>query len=192
MIEGSEGTTQPVRHRLDVDAYYKMAETGILRYGQRVELIDGDIIDMNPIGSAHAAITNHLVQLFYEVIGKETALISVQNPLRLDDFNEPQPDVMLLQPRADNYRKNHPGAADVLLLAEISDSSLSYDRGAKLGLYARFGVPEVWIIDIASATIEIYRHPANGVYTSRDLCTSGSLSPALIPGIAIDVASLLT
>ena len=115
----------------------------------------------------------------------------MQDPLRLDDFNEPEPDLMLLRPRADDYRANHPGAADVLLLVEISDSSLTYDRGAKLALYAKFGVPEVWIIDIAGSAVEIYRQPNDGAYEFRERKVGGMLAPALVPGVAIDVAALL-
>ena len=182
---------EPARHRLDVDAYYKMAEAGILTRNDRVELIDGEIIDMNPIGSPHAAVTNRLARLLNRTVADATALVSVQNPLRLDAFNEPEPDLMLLRPRADDYRANHPGAADVLLLVEISDSSLTYDRGAKLTLYAKFDVPEVWIIDIAGSAVEIYRQPNDGAYEFQERKVSGTIAPRLIPAIAIDVAALL-
>jgi len=190
MGEILERPQAPARHRLDVDAYYKMAEAGILTREERVELIDGNIIDMNPIGSAHAAITNRLNRLVGRAVDG-LALVSVQNPLRLDAFNEPEPDLMLLRPRADDYRESHPTAADVLLLVEVSDSSLSYDRGAKLALYARFGVPEVWIVDLAGAAVEVYRQPKDGTYSSRERRTNGSLAPGLVPGVIIDVAALL-
>ena len=128
----------PTKHRFDVDAYYKLAEAGILPNPHRVELIDGEIIDLNAIGSPHAAITTRLTQQFIRAVG-DLAIISVQNPLRLDSYNEPEPDLLVLRPRADDYQANHPGAADVLLLIEVSETSLAYDRGAKLALYARFG-----------------------------------------------------
>ncbi len=128
----------PTRHRLNVDAYYRMAEAGILTDPHRVELIDGEIIDMAAIGSPHAAITNRLARLFTRAFSDEVALVSVQSPLRLDAYNEPEPDLMLLRPRPDGYRAGHPGAADVLLLIEVSESSLAYDRSTKLTLYARF------------------------------------------------------
>jgi Uma2 family endonuclease len=191
MGESLEHSQAPARHRLDVDAYYKMAEAGILTRDDRVELIDGEIIDMNPIGSPHAGKTNRLARLFAKAAADGHVLTSVQNPLRLDAYNEPEPDLMLLRPRADDYQANHPGAADVLLLIEVSDSSLAYDRGAKLALYARFGVVEVWIIDIAGAAVEIYRGPKEGGYASQERRTAGSLTPDLVPSVAIDVAALL-
>jgi Uma2 family endonuclease len=180
----------PARHRLDVDAYYKMAEAGILTRDDRVELIDGEIIDMNPIGSPHASIAKRLIQLFAPAAAARKVLVAVQDPLRLDAANEPQPDLMLLRPRADIYRASHPGAADVLLLVEISDSSLTYDRGRKLALYAQFGVPEVWIVDIAGSAVEFYRQPQEGAYASRGRLTGGSVAPDLVPDAAIDVAAL--
>ena len=182
---------EPARHRLDVDAYYKMAEAGILKHDDRVELIDGEIIDMNPVGSPHAAIVKRLNRLVARAAADGIVLVSVQDPLRLDAYNEPEPDLMLLRPRTDDYRASHPGAADVLLLVEISDSSLAYDRGAKLALYARFGVAEVWIIDIAGSAVEIYRQPIEGAYSLTERRTGGSLTPDLVPSVAIDVAALL-
>ncbi len=181
----------PTRHRLDVDAYYRMAEAGILTDPRRVELIDGDIIDMTPIGSAPAGTANRLIESFARAAAAGQALLTVQTPLRLDAYNEPQPDVMLLRPRSDHYKARHPSAADVLLLVEVSDSSLAYDRNTKLALYARFGVPEVWIVDIPGGGVEIYREPKDGAYAFRERLAAGQLSPAQVPQLAIDVAWLL-
>jgi len=186
-----ERPAAPTRHRLDVDAYYKMAEAGILADPCRVELIDGDIIDMTPIGSAHAGHTNRLVRSFSRAAADGSVLLTVQTPLRLDDYNEPQPDVMLLRPRRDDYKDRHPGAADVLLLVEVSDSSLAYDRNTKLALYARFGVPEVWIVDIPGGAVESYLAPRDGAYVHRERLSGGPVSPALVPEVTIDVAWLL-
>ncbi|VFU17424.1 Uma2 family endonuclease [Methylocella tundrae] len=180
----------PTKHRFDVDAYYKLAEAGILPNPHRVELIDGEIIDLNAIGSPHAAITTRLTRQFIRAVG-DLAIISVQNPLRLDSYNEPEPDLLVLRPRADDYQANHPGAADVLLLIEVSETSLGHDRGRKLALYAKFGVPEVWIVDIAGAAVEVCRQPKDGAYVSQERRTSGMLAPALVKGIEIDVAALL-
>ena len=190
MVEILERPRAPARHRLDVDAYYKMAEAGILTRSDRVELIDGEIIDMAAIGSPHAAIVNRLNRLLVPAV-EGLALVSVQSPLRLDAYNEPEPDLMLLRPRPDDYRAGHPGAADVLLLIEVSESSLAYDQTAKLALYAKFGLAEVWIIDVSGAAIEVYREPAGEAYAQRERLTSGSLGPVLAPGVTIDVGALL-
>ena len=181
----------PARRRLDVDAYYRMAEAGILTASDRVELIDGDIIDMVPIGSPHAGHTISLVQAFAQAAADERVLLAVQTPLRLDRYNEPQPDVMLLRPRPDRYKRRHPSTGDVLLLVEVSDSSLAYDRSTKLSLYARFGVPEVWIVDIPGAAVEADRNPREGVYADSERLVSGRLAPGLVPEVSVDVAALL-
>ena len=191
MSEIRERPQAPTRHRLDVDAYYKMAEAGILTHPHRVELIDGEIFDMAAIGSPHAAVTNRLVRSFAGAAAEGRTLVSVQNPLRLDGSSEPQPDLMLLRPRADDYRGCHPSAADVLLLVEVSESSLACDRGTKLALYARFGVPEVWIIDLQGAAVEVYREPAGDAYAVKERRTAGSLAPVGVPGVSIDVGALL-
>jgi Uma2 family endonuclease len=180
----------PTRHRLDVEAYYKMAETGILKCPERVELIDGEIIDMPPIGSPHAGKVKRLNEAFSHAAPKGTVLVSVQDPLRLDAYNEPEPDLMLLRSRADFYEGRHPSADDVLLLVEVADSSLGYDRTVKLPLYAKCEIPEVWIVDIAGAAIEVFRAPKDGDYSVRERHADGWLSPSLVSGIAIDVAAL--
>lgn len=192
MVEIRERPPCPARHRLDVNDYYRMAEVGILKRDDRVELIDGEIIDLNPIGSPHAAITNRLARLLIRALEDQTALVTVQTPLRLDAFNEPEPDLMLLRPRADDYRTAHPNGTDVLLLLEVSDSSLASDRGMKLALYAKFGVPEVWIVDLAGNAVEVFRQPRDGTYASRDRRDSGTLASALLPGVMLDVAALFT
>ena len=179
----------PTRHRLDVEAYYRMAEAGILTPDDRVELIGGEIFDMVPIGSMHGGTTDLFTRLFVRATDG-LAHVSVQRPLRLDALNEPQPDVMLLKPREDNYRGRHPNAADVLLLIEVSDSSLSHDRNIKLPLYPRFGVPEVWIVDLPGQAVEVYREPAGDAYAVKERLTSGSLAPVLTPGVTIDVGAL--
>jgi Uma2 family endonuclease len=181
----------PARHRLSVDALYRMAEAGILSDPHRVELIDGEIIDMPAISGPHAAVTNRLVRYFAQAATNGLALVSVENPLRLDDYDEPQPDFMLLRSRADDYRARHPNAADVLLLVEVSESSLTYDQTAKLSLYATFGVPEVWIVDLLGATVEVNREPNEGAYALRERLTGGPLAPGLVPGATIDLAGLL-
>jgi Uma2 family endonuclease len=191
MGEILERPKAPTRRRLDTDVYYKMAEAGILTDPRHVELIDGEIIDMAAIGSPHAAVTNRLVRGFARAAAEGLTLMSVQSPLRLDVYNEPQPDLMLLRSRADDYRASHPSAADALLLVEVSETSLTYDRGIKLALYAKFEVPEVWIIDLSGSAVEVYREPKDGAYILRERLTDGLLAPALVPGVTIDVTGLL-
>jgi Uma2 family endonuclease len=151
----------PCRHRISVNAFHRMGEAGILGPADRVELIDGEIIDMSPIGVLHAAIVDALVRHF----GRhacQAVVIRCQNPLRLDDISEPEPDIAILRPRADLYTTAHPGPADVLLVIEVADTSLAYDLGTKVPLYARHGVPEVWVIDAATRRTRVFRQPAGG------------------------------
>ena len=181
----------PTRRRFDVDAYYRMAETGILSPKDRLELIDGEIIEMAPIGSAHGGKVNRLTSLVARLAADGRVIASVQSPLRLDPYNEPQPDLMLLRPRADFYKSGHPTAADVLLLVEVADSSLAYDRGPKLALYARHGVPEVWIVDLVGRALEVCREPGADGYAERRRVSEGAATPTLVPDLAIDLETLL-
>jgi len=148
----------PSRHLISVDAFHRMGETGILRPAERVELIDGEIIDMSPIGAMHAAIVDLLARHFGRRAG-ESIFIRCQNPLRLDDVSEPEPDIAILRPRADFYTTGHPGPADVLLVVEVADTSLAYDLGVKVPLYARHGIPEVWVIDATTRRTRVFREP---------------------------------
>jgi Uma2 family endonuclease len=174
-----------------VDEYYRMAEAGILAESERTELIDGEIIEMSPIGVRHAAVVmrvnNLLVPLF-----KGKALLGPQLPLRLNDFNEPQPDIALLKPRKDCYRSRHPGPKDALLVLEISDSSLKYDRDVKLGIYARAGIREVWIANLRGNALHVYREPSAGAYKTALLFRRGdSISCRAFPKIEIRVDQIL-
>lgn len=140
-----------------------MGEAGILREDDRVELIDGEIVQMTPIGSAHAACVKRLMHLFVRALA-DRAIVSVQDPIAIPRGSEPQPDLALLRPRADFYRGGHPQPADVWLVVEVADSSLAYDRAVKLPLYARAGIPEVWLVDLSGDTVEVLRRPAAGRY----------------------------
>ena len=180
----------PTRRRLDVASYHRMVDAGILSADDRVELIDGEIIDMSPIGSAHAGCVNRLIRAFALAASTGTAVLSVQSPLRLGPHDEPQPDVMLLHPRADDYRNAHPGPHDVLLVIEVGASSLSFDRMTKLPLYARHEVPELWIVDLAGAAIEVHREPQQGLYGRHEHYDRGMLYPVLVPAVVIDVEAL--
>jgi Uma2 family endonuclease len=153
----------PTRLKLTIDQYRLMGERGILPPGLRVELIDGEIIEMAPIGPPHAGILNRLIDLL-AVMCHGHAVISPQHPVELDRFNEPQPDLCLLRWRESFYTDRHPTAADVVLLVEISDSTLRYDRSTKLALYARSGVQAYWIVDVQDRSIVAFGEPSGEGY----------------------------
>ena len=182
-------TTLPRRRKLDVEAYHRMAEVGIFAPDERVELIDGEIVEMVPIGSEHASVTSSLVQRFVLAVG-DAAFVTGSMPLRLDPMNEPEPDVLILRPRADRYRTALPGPGDVLLVVEVANSSLDYDRAVKAPLYAAAGVPEFWLVDLVHAGVEVHRAPADGVYDRVERATVGELAPAALP-VATDRKSVV-
>ncbi len=179
------------RHRLTVDDYYRMGEAGVLAPDARVELIDGEVLDMAPIGTRHASVVMRLTRRFGSAAG-ESATLSVQRLLRLDQHSEPQPDVMLLRPRPDFYATAHPTANDVLLLVEVSQSSVRYDREIELPLYAERGVAEVWIVDLDRNVLRIYRKPVAGQYTDNvETAAPGARAPAALPAAVIELDDLL-
>jgi Uma2 family endonuclease len=176
--------------RIDVDQYYQMAEEGLLAPEARVELIEGEIIDMPPIGSPHASKVNTLAHLFHLAVGGRARVIA-QSPVRLGRFSEPQPDLALLKMRRDGYEESHPTAEDVLLIVEVSGSSLRYDRN-RLPLYARHCIPEVWILDLEGRQFHFHRAPEEGRYRDVSVTASvGVCSPALVPGVEVDLTNLL-
>src|SRR5256885_12561625 len=144
----------PTKHRFNVKEYYRMAERGVLKPDARVELLNGEIIDMSPIGPLHGGVTNYLNQVF-SVASKGRWMTAVQNPLRLDDHSEPQPDLALLKPSPDFYRTRHPQPEDVYLLAEVCDASLITDRDAKRPIYARAGLAEARIVNLLYLPAEL-------------------------------------
>ncbi len=172
---------QITRKRFTVDEYHRMAEAGILSEDDRVELIDGEIIEMSPIGKHHAAIVNRLLAALTEQVGRR-AIVSPQNPLLLNDESEPEPDIALFKFRADYYAEQLPTPADTLLIIEVADSSLDFDRIVKLPRYARGGVPEVWIINLAAGVIEVYREPVAGEYGETMQVERGDVLD--LPGVA--------
>jgi Uma2 family endonuclease len=179
------------KHRFSVKEYYRMAETGVLKPDARVELINGEIIDMSPIGPFHGGLVNRLIRLFGKS-ANDRWMMSVQNPLRLDDQSEPEPDFMLLKPTADDYTSHHPQPEDVFLLVEVAAASLEYDREQKLPLYGRSGIPEVWIINLRDATIEVYREPHFTGYGSKTILRAGDKAVLqAFPDTTVDTAELL-
>jgi Uma2 family endonuclease len=179
------------QHRFSVKDYYRMAETGVLHPAARLELLSGEIIDMSPIGPFHGGLVGRLTRLFSR-LSQDRWLVWPQNPLRLDDRSELQPDVMLLKPTGDDYTSRHPQPEDVFLLIEVSDSTLDYDRDEKLPAYGRAGVAEVWIVDLNALTIEVYREPHFNGYGSKTTLRAGDRAvPQAFPDAAVDVAELL-
>jgi len=180
-----------LRKQFTVWDYHQMVKAGILKEDERVELIAGEIIEMSPIGTLHAAQVKRLINLFAEILGSR-ATVAAQDPVVLSDFSEPQPDISLLKPRADFYAAAHPQPQDILLLVEVADTTINYDRSVKMPLYASSGISESWIIDINGQTIEVYRQPApNGYQHIQTLQKGQSLFIQAFPEINLTVDDLL-
>lgn len=179
------------RRPFTVSEYYRMAEVDILTEEDRVELIVGQIVAMSPIGSRHAACVKRLNLLMGKMVG-DSMLIGVQDPIALDAYSAPEPDLVLLRPRADFYAEAHPSAADVLLAVEVADTSVDYDREVKLPLYAQAGLPEVWLIDLQESRIEVFAQPQGGAYQQRvEVTADATLTSPTIPQLALAAADLL-
>jgi Uma2 family endonuclease len=180
-------TTKEVsRRRFTVHDFHKMAEAGILHEDDRVELIEGEIVEMAAIGSRHFTCVNKLNHLLVRGVGDGEAIVSVQNPVRLDERNEPQPDLAVIRER--DYKRSLPGPEDVLFLIEVSDTTLAYDRNVKLPLYAKAGIPEVWIANLANETIEHHTEPsATGYRRVRHSGRGGTIKPEALPELSIPV-----
>jgi Uma2 family endonuclease len=180
----------PKRHAVTVEEYFRMGEGGVFAPEARLELIEGEIIEMAPIGSPHAGAVNILVGNFARAVG-ELAIVSVQNPLIVGDRSVPQPDLALLKPRADSYTKSHPTVAEVLLVVEVADTTLRYDLGTKIPLYARFGIPEAWVLDVQGRVMRVFRDPsADGYRTSFTVSEGETVSVQALPGVVIALSEL--
>jgi Uma2 family endonuclease len=177
-------------HRFTVAEYHRMGEVGILGEDCRVELIRGQIVDMAPIGAPHHGMVIRLTRILPGVLAGR-GILSVQNPVRLDDGSEPEPDVVVLRPRADDYTTATACPPDVLLLIEVADSSLADDRAIKLPLYAESGIAECWIVNLVERVVEVYREPRDGRFAdSRRVDPGEALDVALLPGVALPVVEL--
>jgi len=178
------------RYRITVEDYHRMIEAGILDENDRLELIEGDLTSMPPISPRHAGKTTRLNRLLSQIAGG-SALVSVQNPLMLGQHSEPDPDLMLLKPREDFYEHSNPVPADVLLVVEVADTSLDYDRDTKIPLYAAHGIPEVWLVDLQRSRIEIHRDPGPEGYRQILLPdTEQTIAPVSLPDVVIRVSEL--
>ena len=182
---------QLTRRRFTTADYHRMAEAGVLGEDDRVELIDGEIVEMSPIGGRHLAVVNRLTRHFVRGVG-DAAIVSVQNPVHLGERSEPEPDLALLRPRADDYASGLPGTADILLIVEVADSSLEYDRQVKAPLYARGGIPELWIVDLVGDNVAVYRDPAPAGYGTTRVARRGeTISPSAFAELTIAVDEIL-
>ena len=176
------------RRPFTADEFERMAEAGIFDEDERLELLEGEIVAMSPIGSPHAWCVNRLTRIFARL--GEAAIVSVQNPVRLDERSTLQPDLALLRPETSQER--HPGPADILLAVEVADSSVAVDRGIKAPLYARSGVIELWIVDLVADRLEVYRNPAPTGYRLVQVFGRGQrVSPLFAPDLAIEVDAIL-
>ena len=182
-------TNTAVQHRLlSVTDYYTMAQSGIFKDDERVELIDGEIFDMAPIGSLHADYVDRLTRLFFKKVDDDVR-IRVQNPIFLDDFTEPEPDIVLAKDA--DFSQKHPTVDDILLVIEIADSSLYYDYNKKLPLYATHEIPEVWLIDVNKKELNIYQKPSENGYRSHYRPKSGEIiRPLLLNSVSINWKAL--
>jgi Uma2 family endonuclease len=156
------------RRLFTVDEYYQMAAAGILHEDDRVELIAGEILQMAAIGSRHAGCVDRLNRFFVLHVADQ-AIVRIQNPIRLNNLSEPQPDMSLLAPQPDFYTAGHPGPQHVLLVVEVADTSIGFDRGTKIPLYGRAGIREVWLVDLTQDHIEVHRQPARTRRGYRDV-----------------------
>ena len=164
--------TTPKKRLFSRKEYYQMAETGILACTDRTELIDGEIIIKSPSGPYHSSRVSRLISIFTPLI-QDKAQINTQNPIRLSNFSEPEPDFFLVKPRKDHYAKEHPTVLDILLLIEFSHSTYSFDRNVKIPLYAKSGIPEAWILNLNEDRVEVFKHPAEGVYQKENILQPG-------------------
>jgi Uma2 family endonuclease len=182
---------QPATRRFTVDEYHRMGEAGILFPDERVELLEGEVVEMSPIGSRHAA----CVRTLNAVLGERLwgrAIVAVHDPVRLGKYSEPQPDLALLAPRDDRYATEHPGPGDALLVVEVADTTTLSDRNGKIPLYARAGVTEAWLVDLPAGAVEVYRSPEAGAY--RDVHRAGpddAVSPLAFPDVHVPLRDVL-
>jgi Uma2 family endonuclease len=180
----------PQKHPISAEEYLRMGEAGVFPPDARLELIDGEIIEMAPIGSPHAGCVKKLNELFIQR-GGDRVVVSVQDPAVISDRSVPEPDLALLRRRSDYYSRSHPTAAEVLLVVEVADTTLAFDLGAKARLYARAGVPEVWVVDVNARAIHVLRDPAEGAYRATFFArVQQRVSSLALPEVHVEVGEL--
>jgi Uma2 family endonuclease len=181
---------QPVQLRFTVDEYYKMIELGMLKDYEKAEIIEGELIKKMTVGDRHASIVNTLNRFFVKNV-PDNVLVSIQNPIRLSDYDEPEPDVAL----ADLTKydgKRHPRPAEILLIVEVSDTTLKYDRDVKLPLYAEAEIPEVWIVNLPKEIVEVHTKPNVGLYQAVKIYNRGErVQSETLPNLALNADKIL-
>lgn len=184
-------TTELLRRLFTVNEYTQMAEAGILTEDDRLELIQGEIVQMSPIGRRHAAVVNRLVRLLTQYLGNRV-ILSPQNPVQLNDYSQPQPDIALLKPRADFYEARHPQPADILLLIEVADTTVLADRTVKIPLYAQNSILEVWLVNLESQCLEVYDQPSQQRYQHLQTLAPGQTIPIqAFPEVMLKIEDIL-
>lgn len=181
----------PRRHRITVEHFYRMGEAGLFAEDERVELINGEVIDVPPMGFRHAGVLDYLARLLTAAVGTR-AIVRQQLPVRLGEYSEPLPDISVLKPRDDFYMGRHPAPADVLLIVEVSSSTLRFDQHVKTPLYAHHAIPETWVLDVQGEQVHYHRAPSDGRYTvAGTVPLSGRIEIAAF-GVEVDLAPLAT
>ncbi len=184
-------TVNPTKHLTNLDEWRRLGEAAIFPPESRVELINGEILDMAPIGFYHAGHLKRINKLFTRLV-PDNIIISVQDPLQLGDFSEPEPDFILLKPNDDFYSSRHPNADDVLLLIEVADTSLKFDQNQKLHLYALHNIPEYWLLNLNDSSLEVYRKPNGDVYAEKTTLRAGdTLTLSQLPEITVRISDIL-
>jgi Uma2 family endonuclease len=181
---------QLLTKKFTVEQYHKMSEVGILTEEDRVEFIKGEIVEMSPIGLKYAATVNRLNQIFHRKLS-DRVLVSIQNPIQLNNNSEPQPDVALLKSRADFYETKTPEVNDIFAIVEVADTTIIYDRNIKIPLYAEHGIAEAWLVDVNDRSLTIYRQPTpTGYQITKTLTREESLSLLAFPEVTINVSEI--
>jgi len=181
---------QPMRLRFTVDEYYKMIELGMLKDYEKAEIIEGELIQKIPIGDRHASVVDFLTRVFVKNAPDEI-LVRIQNPIRLSDYDEPEPDIVLADLRKFDG-KRHPRPDEIILIIEVSDSTVKYDRDQKLPLYAEVEIPEVWIVNLPNEIVEVHTKPKFGLYQLAQIYNRGDiLQSEAIPNLEIEVEKII-
>ena len=181
----------PPRVKLTVDRYEKMGEAGIFGDDHRIELIEGELVEMAPIGGPHLGVVNALTALLTVAVGRR-GVVSVQNPVGLLPYSEPQPDLVVLKPGFAGRNVKVPRADDALLVIEVADTTLHYDRNVKVKIYARAGIPEVWLVDVNAGRVEVFREPSAEGYAKQQVAeATESVTMLALPDVEIVDVDLL-